>query len=124
MEDLKRDVTGALKNASHIRKLKYDETVTVVISGRGPGGEARFVKRSSSGGGAATGGESRTGKRSSGGGTSAAAPRLAAVVSRSGGGESQGTKLILRARKADIESFQKDKLSLDDFRKKVTTIVY
>jgi hypothetical protein len=124
VEELKRDVTAALKNASHIRKLKSDETVTVVISGRSAGGETRIVKRSSSGSGAATGGESRTGKRSTGGGTSAAAPRLAAVISRSGGGESQGTRLILRARKADLDAFQRDKLSVEDFQKKVTTIVY
>jgi hypothetical protein len=139
VEDLKRDVTGALKNASHIRKLKSDETVTVVISGRGAGGEARIVKRSSSGSGGTTAiGESKTLRRSSagGGGTSASTRPAeqsaqinrslgeARALARSAGGESHGTKLILRARKADIESFQKDKLSLEDFRKKVTTIVY
>ena len=124
VEDLKRDVTAALKNASHIRKLRSDETVTVVISGRGASGETRAMKRSSGGGGAATGGESRTGKKSSGGGAGAVAPRLTYAVSRSGGGESHGAKLILRARKADIDAFQKDKLSAEDFRKKVTTIVY
>jgi len=36
--------------------------------------------------------------------------------------DSRGSRLILRARKSDIDSFQKDKLSLDDFRKKVTVI--
>ena len=103
---MKRDVTAALKNVSHVCRLKFDETVAVVISGRGASGETRTMKRSS------------------GGGSGAVAPRLTYAVSRSGGGESHGTKLILRARKADIDAFQKDKLSAEDFRKKVTTIVY
>ena len=63
-------------------------------------------------------------KKSSAGGTSRVTPRLAVTVARSGGGEGGGTRLILRASRADIESFQKDRISLDDFRKKVTTIVY
>jgi len=133
VEDLQRDVTAALKNASHIRKLKSDETVTVVISGRSASGETRIVKRSSGGGGGGGGtaasGETRTVKKSSGGGGgggggTAASTRLAVVVAKGTGGESHGTRLILRARKADIDSFQKDKLSPEDFRKKVTMIVY
>jgi len=139
VEDLKRDVTAALKNASHIRKLKSDETVTVVVSGRSASGETRFVRRSGGGGsggggggGTAASGESKTLKKSSGGGGfggsssggSASGFRTVATARIGGGGESHGTKLILRARKADIESFQKDKLSAEDFRKKVTMIVY
>jgi hypothetical protein len=129
VEDLKRDVTAALKNASHIRKLKSDETVTVVVSGRSASGETRIVKRSSGGGGDGGGnaasGETRTVKKSSGGGGgTAASTRITVAVAKSTGGESHGTRLILRARKADIEAFQKDKISLDDFRKKVTMIVY
>lgn len=121
VEDLKRDVTAALKNASHIRKLKADEMVTVVISGRarGTGGEARMLRKISEGGS----GESKTGKKSSGSGATSAGPRTIYAFGK-GGGESHGTKLILRARKADIDSFQKDKLNPEDFRKKVTTIVY
>src|ERR1043166_7905886 len=132
VEDLKRDVTAALKNASHIRKLKSDETVTVVISGSGASGQSRFVRRSgggsgsSAGGGAAASGETKALKKSSGGSGSGGSSNARTIYAfgRSGGGEKPGTKLIVRARKADIESFQKDKVSLDDFRKKVTVIVY
>jgi len=134
VEDLKRDVTAALKNASHIRKLKPDETVTVVISGRSASGETRIVRTGGGGGGGGTAasGETKTLKRSSGGGGfggsssggSASGFRTVATARIGGGGESHGTKLIIRARKADIESFQKDKVGLDDFRKKVTMIVY
>jgi hypothetical protein len=35
-----------------------------------------------------------------------------------------GSKMILRARVSDVEAFQKEKMSLEDFRKKVTAIVY
>ena len=131
VEDLKRDVTAALKNASHIRKLKSDETVTVVISGRSGGGEPRLFRSSSGGGGGggqgggvtSSSGEARTVRKAGGGGASAGSPRTTVAIARSGG-ESHGTKLILRARKADIESFQKDKFSAEDFRKKVTMIAY
>ena len=107
VEDLKRDVASALKNANHIRKLKSDETVTVVISGRSGSAEPKVFRKSSSGGGSGSNNA-----------------RSVVAFGRSGGGEGRGTKLIIRARKADIDSFQKDKLSLEDFRKKVTMIVY
>ena len=108
VEDLKRDLTAALKNAAHMRNLKSDETITVVVFGRGSGGHAKTVKKSAGGGGSGGGGSGRT----------------IYAFSGSGGGDSRGTKLIIRARKSDIDSFQKDKLSAEDFRKKVTTIVY
>jgi hypothetical protein len=101
VDDLKKNLISALKNAAHIRKLKADETVTVVVSGRGaPRGR---VARTRSGGSAGT--------------------TTLWQVARPGK-EEQGTKLILRAKKSDIDSFQRDKTSLEDFRKKVTTITY
>jgi hypothetical protein len=127
VEDLKRDLTVALKNANHIRKLKSDETVTVVVSGRSASGEARIVKRSSSGsGGTSLGGETKTLRRSPGGNSFGGSnnARTTYASARSGSGENHGTKLILRARKSDIDAFQKDKLNAEDFRKKVTMIVY
>lgn len=104
VEELKRNLIGALKNAAHIRKLKSDEVVTVVISGRGPGGDAKLARRVV--------------------GAKRASPGGPVAITKAAGGEGQGTKLILRARKADIDAFQKDKLSLDEFRKKVTAITY
>jgi hypothetical protein len=105
VEDLKKDLVTALKNAAHIRSLKADETVTIVVTGR-----ASTVKmaprRSSSGSGSGRGVNSSTSR---------------SVNSTS---EARGTKLILRAQKSDLESFQKEKMSLDDLRKKVAVIVY
>jgi hypothetical protein len=107
VEDLKRDLIAALKNAAHIRQLKSDETVTVVVSGRGPGAGGKYMKRV-------------TWPSGGGGGIGDRTP-LAITKAASDG---QGTRLILRARKADIDAFQKDQTSLEDFRKKVTAIVY
>jgi len=103
--DLKRDLTTALKNAAHIRKLKSDESVTVIISGRSPGAESRVVRKVGGGGGGA-------------------GDRAPVAIAKAAASDSRGTRLILRARKADVDAFQKDKLSLEDFRKKVTTIEY
>lgn len=108
VEEVKRELIASLKNAAHIRKLKSDETVTVIISGRSPGAESRVVRKVATGGGG-------------GGGAGGRAPVITGKVAAS---NAQGTRLILRARKADVDAFQKDKLSLEEFRKKVTTIVY
>lgn len=105
VDDLKRDVITALKNAAHIRQLKSDETVTVVISGGGHGAETRRQKRVVTGSGGA-------------------GSRAPMAMAKTAASDAPGTRLILRARKADVDAFQKDKLSLEEFRKKVTTIVY
>lgn len=108
VEDLKRDLIAALKNAAHIRNLKSDETVTVVVSGRGPGSEGRVFRKTPAAGG--------------GGGRTAARAPLA--IYKGATGDAQGTRLILRARKSDVDAFQKDKLNLEEFRKKVSAITY
>ena len=91
-----------MKNAVHIRKLKGDETVTIVVNGRGPVTEMKSNLRRASG---------------------TRSPNVW-TTTRSTGEDSKGTKLIVRAKKSDIEAFQKDKTSLDDFRKKVTVMTY
>ncbi len=106
VEDLKKNLVGALKNAVHIRKLGNDEMVTIIVSGRSPASDSKStVRRSSSG----------TGHN----------PNVWVTPKISGSSnETKGTRLVLRAKKSDIESFQKDKLSLDDFRKQVTIMIY
>ena len=102
VEELKKSLITSLKNAVHIRKLKGDETVTIVVTGRGPVTEMKSNLRRTSG---------------------TRSPNVW-TTTRSTGGDSKGTKLIVRAKKSDIEAFQKDKTSLDDFRKKVTVMTY
>jgi len=104
VESLKSDLISALKNAAHIRKLKSDDVVTVVVSGRGSSADGKVARRVV--------------------GPKRAAVGASVAITTGAGGEGRGTKLILRARKSDIDAFQKDKLSSDEFRKKVTTITY
>jgi len=39
-------------------------------------------------------------------------------------GEGRGSKMILRAKKSDLEALQKEKLTLEEFRKQVSVQVY
>jgi hypothetical protein len=104
---LKENLTGALKNASHIRRLKGDDTVTVIVTGRNPAPIAKVTSR-----------------RSQNGSSSSSSSSSSSWSTSRSGSQAPAARLIIRAKRSDIESFQKDKLSPDDFRKKVTMFVY
>jgi hypothetical protein len=104
VEDLKKDLIAALKNGAHIRKLKGDESVTVIVTGRSSSGVVKTLTRKPGSG---------SGSRS-----------VTATTVHGGSSEPRATKLILRAKKTDLEAFQKDNLSLDEFRKKVSVMTY
>ena len=106
VETLKKELISALKNAAHIRKLKSDETVVIVVAGRGVSAQSKPIPV-----------ESKPAPKT--------ATRARVVPARPLrlGSETPGTKLILRARKSDIENFQKEKLSLAEFRKKVSIML-
>ncbi len=98
VEQLKRNVINALKNASHIRGLKSDETVSVIVNGRsGMPGSRIVIKKVLPG---------RSGQ------------------AFAGHNEMRGSKMVLRAKRADIEAFQKERLNSEEFRKKVTILLY
>jgi hypothetical protein len=99
VEKLKTDLIAALRNATHIRRLKPDESITIVVTGRGPGNEPRMVNRRGVRGHAAT----------------------VSVYGR-GTVESSPTRLVLRVKKADVQAYQEDKA--DEFRKKVSVVTY
>ena len=105
--ELQNDLIAALKNTANIRKLKSDETVTVVVTGASPGGTGKGIKRSASKSGRNREEEVVIAEITAGDRAPAPTP----------------AKLILRVRKADAEAFQAGKLSLDEFRKKVTTML-
>ncbi len=108
VEDLKKDLITALKNAANIRRLKSDETVTVVVTGADAGIVTKAFKSSGSKPG---GSQSEQ-----------------VVIAKTSAGEraraNDSAKLIIRARKADAEAFQNVKLDFDAFRKKVTVLVF
>jgi len=91
VEALQKNLAEALKNAVHIRALKTDETVTIVVTSRSPSPRPAKVKPYK-------------------------APGTGSAVAKAGSRE----KLVMRAKKSDIEAFQKDKLSLEAFRKKLS----
>ena len=50
VNELKENLTAALKNSGHIRRLKGDDTVTVVVTGRGAGPAVKTTTRRSQNG--------------------------------------------------------------------------
>jgi hypothetical protein len=110
VEALQKNVAQALKNAGHIRALKSDETVSVVVSSRSSSPAMKPVGT----GDYWAGGSTRGGGGSGGGGR---------IVRTGSGSAPSGQKLIIRAKKSDIEAFSNDKLSLDEFRKKLTVFL-
>lgn len=124
VEELKSDLIAALKNAAHIRKLKSDEIVTVVVTGASPGAgkSGKGAGGGGSGGGFSTGG---AGPATIDPATGLPVPHgTGFAVGAAGGDHGPSARLVLRTRKADAEAFQNGKLSLDDFKKKVTVLSY
>lgn len=107
VEDLKNDIISALRNAAHIRKLKSDETVTVVVSGPIAGKGNRKVVTASDSSGADYGWE-----------------MYQAVLGEAPASSGPSAKMIVRAKKSDADAFQNGKLTSDEFRRKVTVMVY
>ena len=106
VEELKKSILEALKQAGNIRALKPDDYLTVVVQG-GSGGSGPME----------IGVETRTTTSSNTGG---GPPRTETFVNRSEGssGPRSGT-LTVRAKKSDAEDFAKGKLTAEQFGKKV-----
>jgi hypothetical protein len=116
VEELKKDMITALKNAAHIRKLKSDEVVTVVVTGPGTTVGSK-TKRTVT---------TDDGKEMDESATYEGALKTFQTLLT---GDRPGTagpsaKLIIRAKKSDAEAFQKGSLGFDEFRKRVTLILY
>lgn len=111
VEELKAGLIVALKNAANIRKLKSDETVTIVVTGTGAMSGSKAIKI-----------------RRAGGNPSAEAEEMDAVVREMKSDERRPApspvRMVLRVRKSDAEAFQNGKQDLDDFKKKVTVMIY
>jgi hypothetical protein len=112
VENLKTNITKALKHASNIRNLKSDESVILAVTGSGSSGDSR-------GYGLALSGRPGRGqvivqnKYSKSIGIVTPTPRLGDW------GSSPSTVLIIRAKKSDIDSFAKGDLDLDKFQQRV-----
>jgi hypothetical protein len=97
---LKDAVLEALKNATHIRGLKNDDSVTVCIFGGAAALPTKVITGNKPGG---------------------PKQKEVYVADRP---ESRSTILTIRLKKSDIDAFAKDKLNLDDFRKKAKMTSY
>ena len=118
VESLKEQLIDSLANATHIKGLKPDDQITLVVLGTPS--STRVVRREMR--------APRGGARASAGGGGGNVARVEAEVhslemnaaSEAAAGQSTMT---LRAKKSDIDSFAKGKLESDDFRKKVSVQV-
>jgi hypothetical protein len=100
VEDLKAGLLEALKNATHIRVLKPDEFVTVVIQGAEAMRVEKIVKGLPAKGGTL---------------------KLSSNHRDSGRGE---TVMTIRVKKSDVDAFAKGNLDLGGFRKKAAIQTY
>lgn len=100
---LKDSILESLKNASNIRGLKSDEFVTVCVVGAPTAG----------------GGRVQTTRRAVAGGKGEEV-----IVRKEGGAPAMRSMLTIRVHKGDAEAFAKDKMNLDDFRKKARITTY
>lgn len=105
VEKLKDSLLEALKNASNVRHLKSDEKVAVAVTGS-VGSADMLRKRVTS--------ENRGSGRAG----------VYAVDVREAKSEGGQSVLTIQARKSDIDSFAKGKLTLEEFRKKATMTLH
>ena len=106
VEDLKEGLLEALKNATNIRNLKEDESITICVFGgvSGAPGKPRAVLRRAPG--------------------EQDADREDVVWDLSDGPSARGTIMTIRVKKSDADAFAKGRLTLDDFRKKASITTY
>src|SRR5256886_14590513 len=106
VEDLKEGLVEALKNATNIRNLKSDETITVCVFG----------------GASAAPGKAKASAKSK---RVTRDERYELVLeNREEGTPAQGTITTIRVKKSDADAFAKGKLNLDQFRKQASITTY
>lgn len=130
VEKLKTSLLESLKNATHIRALKPNDFVTVVVQGAESARTEAMKRKPST---AAVGKPSASPADSdgkgggTGGGTGGQGGRGSGMVvtktvrTRNGLGE---TVMTIRAKKSDADAFAQGKLDLDAFRKKAAVQTY
>ncbi|PYM10436.1 MAG: hypothetical protein DME18_16285 [Verrucomicrobia bacterium] len=109
VEDLKEGLLEAIKNATNIRNLKSDETITVCVFG----------------GASAAPGKAKAAAKTK---RVTVAPddegNQVLLEDREDGTPTHGTIMTIRAKKSDADAFARGKLNLNDFRKKTSITTY
>lgn len=129
---LKKVLLDSLKNASNIRSVRLDESITVCVIGAPSGAPVR-VTTSSSGGGfghsvgsGGGGGGGGFGAFGGGGGGGGSGGEQNVWVTTSGNDDAPGNKttLTIRVKKADCEDFGNGKVTADEFRNRAAITIY
>jgi hypothetical protein len=113
---LRDGLLEALKNATNLRDLKSDDSITVCVFGGPSSGQPKgrtYFKRSTGGSGGAGG---LGGSRSEG--------RGEAGAFASAGGQTQQTMMTIRVKKSDADAFAKGSITQDAFRKRAHIVTY
>lgn len=126
---LKKALLDCLKNASNIRNVKSDESITLCVIGapsREPArvatGSGTFGYGSSSGGGGGFGPFGSSG--GGGGGGGGGEQNIWVTTSGNDDAPANKTTLTIRAKKADCEAFANGKLTADVFRNRAAITIY
>lgn len=128
---LKDALLESLKNASNIRNLKADDSITVCVFGGPGGGATTFVST----GPARIARVGRAGNANPGAPVTPPAvdpttgmpippPPAPLYVNRTTGMQVRGSILTIRVKKSDVDAFAKGKVDLDQFRKKAGVAIY
>ncbi|MBI3877414.1 MAG: hypothetical protein HY300_15895 [Verrucomicrobia bacterium] len=116
VEEFKKSLVEALKNASNIRHLKPEDYITVVVqTGGGAGGPFEMTYHTAG---------ATAGWNVGFGGPGPGTPGAVQVFdpnSRPQQGALRQSTLTLRVKKSDVDEFAGGKLTADEFRKKVAT---
>jgi hypothetical protein len=114
VQELKDNVLKALRNASHIRNLKNDDAITVVITGGpvNPNMRNTVVRK---GGGGASG---------AGGGIGGNSYRVEVKESNMRWGADDDTTMTIKVKKSDVDAFSKGSISQEEFTKRAKLAVY
>lgn len=121
VEKLKTSLFESLKNATHIRALKPNDFVTVVVQG----GEATRMESAKRKPVTAAVGKPVPSPADSDNKAPGAAPsKVVLKTSRSRGASLGETVMTIRVKKSDADAFAQGKLDLDAFRKKATVQTY
>jgi len=123
VERLKNDLTEAMKNAANIRNVKPDEYVTVAVIGTesSPLIATKRVKKVRP---ARSGADQNAGAEARSSGVGFFGDEGAITVAAGDQVVHRQTTLTVRVRKSDADAFAKDKLPLEEFRKKVSIQAY
>jgi hypothetical protein len=124
VERLKNDLTEALKNATNLRNVKPDEYVTIAVLGTesSPPMTMKRIKKVRANRSGADQNNGDGAGAGEGGGVGVFDKTIA--VAPGDQVSHRQTTLTVRVRKSDADAFAKDKLSLEDFRKKVSIQAY